>query len=87
MRKRFVGHGSEVRSWDWVAGVVPLSLCRNGNCGVSASSSGVRLDVDEEEAGFSGHGDPTHEGTQPTTNQKARAPQIRTERGWGGEIT
>lgn len=30
----------------YVYGVVPLSLCRNGSCGVSASSSGVRLDLD-----------------------------------------
>lgn len=32
----------------YVYGVVPLSLCRNGSCGVTASSSGVRLDVDAD---------------------------------------
>ncbi|VDO94981.1 unnamed protein product [Soboliphyme baturini] len=31
----------------YVYGVVPLSLCRNGSCGVTASSSGVRLDLDD----------------------------------------
>lgn len=32
----------------YVYGVVPLSLCRNGSCGVTASSSGVRLDLDDD---------------------------------------
>ena len=31
----------------YVYGVVPVSLCRSSGCGVSASSSGVRLDFDE----------------------------------------
>uniref|UniRef100_A0A915HUK9 RBR-type E3 ubiquitin transferase n=1 Tax=Romanomermis culicivorax TaxID=13658 RepID=A0A915HUK9_ROMCU len=32
----------------YVYGVVPLSLCRNGSCGVTASPSGVRLDLDSD---------------------------------------
>jgi E3 ubiquitin-protein ligase RNF19A len=32
----------------YVYGVVPLSLCRNGTCGVTASSSGLRLDNDSD---------------------------------------
>lgn len=31
----------------YVYGVVPVSLCRSSGCGVSASTSGVRLDFDE----------------------------------------
>lgn len=34
----------------YVYGVVPLSLCRNGGCGVGAGSSGVDLnDIDDDE--------------------------------------
>ncbi|XP_065214426.1 E3 ubiquitin-protein ligase RNF19A-like isoform X2 [Planococcus citri] len=33
----------------YVYGVVPVSLCRSSGCGVTASSSGVRLDFDEPE--------------------------------------
>ena len=29
-------------------GVIPISLCRSGGCGVQTSSSGVKIDVDEE---------------------------------------
>lgn len=32
----------------YVYGVVPLSLCRSGGCGVRTTTQGVRLDVDEE---------------------------------------
>ena len=32
----------------YVYGVVPLSLCRSGGCGVRTSTQGVQLDVDEE---------------------------------------
>lgn len=32
----------------YVYGVVPVSLCRNGGCGVSTSGSGVRFDFDDE---------------------------------------
>lgn len=38
----------------YVYGVVPLSLCRNGSCGVTASPSGVRLDLDAEILAMSG---------------------------------
>ncbi len=29
-------------------GVVPISLCRSGGCGLTTSSSGVRIDIDED---------------------------------------
>ena len=32
----------------YVYGVVPVSLCRSGVCGISTSASGVRLDFDED---------------------------------------
>ncbi|XP_014203877.1 E3 ubiquitin-protein ligase RNF19A [Copidosoma floridanum] len=32
----------------YVYGVVPVSLCRSGGCGVSTSGSGVRFDFDDE---------------------------------------
>ena len=32
----------------YVYGVVPISLCRSGPCGVHTTSQGVRIDVDEE---------------------------------------
>ncbi|RWS31630.1 E3 ubiquitin-protein ligase RNF19B-like protein [Leptotrombidium deliense] len=32
----------------YVYGVVPISLCRSGGCGVSTSPSGVRIEMDEE---------------------------------------
>ena len=32
----------------YVYGVVPFSLCRNGLCGVSTSSTGVRMEFDDE---------------------------------------
>ncbi|XP_054724744.1 E3 ubiquitin-protein ligase RNF19B-like [Uloborus diversus] len=32
----------------YVYGVVPISLCRSGGCGVSTSASGVRIEFDEE---------------------------------------
>nr|CAD7405199.1 unnamed protein product [Timema cristinae] len=32
----------------YVYGVVPVSLCRSGGCGVSTSSAGVRFDFDDE---------------------------------------
>lgn len=33
----------------YVYGVVPVSLCRSSGCGVSATTAGVRLDLDEPE--------------------------------------
>lgn len=34
----------------YVYGVVPLSLCRNGGCGLSSSDSSLALaDIDEEQ--------------------------------------
>ena len=33
----------------YVYGVVPVSLCRSGVCGVSASPRGVRIDFDDED--------------------------------------
>ncbi|XP_042908054.1 E3 ubiquitin-protein ligase RNF19B isoform X2 [Parasteatoda tepidariorum] len=33
----------------YVYGVVPISLCRSGGCGVSTSASGVRIEFDEEQ--------------------------------------
>lgn len=44
----------------YVYGVVPVSLCRSGGCGVSTSpSGGVRFDFDDEESieFFSSKGD------------------------------
>ncbi|UYV60298.1 RNF19B [Cordylochernes scorpioides] len=35
----------------YVYGVVPISLCRSGGCGVTTSASGVRIEFDEEEPG------------------------------------
>lgn len=32
----------------YVYGVVPISLCRSGGCGVSTSASGVRIEFDDE---------------------------------------
>ncbi|RWS08678.1 E3 ubiquitin-protein ligase RNF19B-like protein [Dinothrombium tinctorium] len=32
----------------YVYGVVPISLCRSGGCGVTTSPSGVRIEMDEE---------------------------------------
>jgi hypothetical protein len=32
----------------YVYGVVPVSLCRSGGCGVSTSGAGVRFDFDDE---------------------------------------
>lgn len=37
----------------YVYGVVPLSLCRSvGSCGIRTTSSGVRINVNEEEDSF-----------------------------------
>lgn len=33
----------------YVYGVVPISLCRSGGCGVTTSASGVRIELDEDE--------------------------------------
>ena len=32
----------------YVYGVVPVSLCRSGGCGVSTSASGVRFEFEDE---------------------------------------
>lgn len=32
----------------YVYGVVPVSLCRNGGCGVSTNGTEVRVDFDDE---------------------------------------
>lgn len=32
----------------YVYGVVPVSLCRNGGCGVTRNGTGVRFDFDDE---------------------------------------
>lgn len=32
----------------YVYGVVPVSLCRSGGCGVNTSTSGVKIEFDEE---------------------------------------
>ena len=34
----------------YVYGVVPISLCRSGGCGISTSPSGVRFDLNDEES-------------------------------------
>lgn len=33
----------------YVYGVVPVSLCRSGGCGVSTSGAGVRFEFDDEQ--------------------------------------
>jgi E3 ubiquitin-protein ligase RNF19A len=33
----------------YVYGVVPISLCRSGGCGLATSPSGVKLDFDESD--------------------------------------
>ena len=38
----------------YVYGVVPITLCRNGGCGLSTTASGVRIEVDEDSAAASG---------------------------------
>lgn len=38
----------------YVYGVVPFSLCRSGGCGITTSSSGVKIDLDEEEVATNG---------------------------------
>lgn len=35
----------------YIYGVVPVSLCRSGGCGVTTSASGVRIEFDEEAEG------------------------------------
>ncbi|XP_046397388.1 E3 ubiquitin-protein ligase RNF19B-like isoform X2 [Ischnura elegans] len=40
----------------YVYGVVPVSLCRSGGCGVSTSPAGVRFDFDESDSGVAGLG-------------------------------
>lgn len=32
----------------YVYGVVPISLCRSGGCGVNTTASGVKIELDEE---------------------------------------
>ena len=32
----------------YVYGVVPIALCRSEGCGVTTSSSGVKIDIDED---------------------------------------
>ncbi|KRZ76745.1 E3 ubiquitin-protein ligase RNF19A [Trichinella papuae] len=45
----------------YVYGVVLVSLCRNGYCGVNASNSGVRLDSDETVLSSTVHNELMHE--------------------------
>ncbi|KAL3192819.1 hypothetical protein MRX96_058678 [Rhipicephalus microplus] len=40
----------------YIYGVVPVSLCRSGGCGVTTSASGVRIEFDEEGDGIGGGG-------------------------------
>lgn len=40
----------------YIYGVVPVSLCRSGGCGVTTSASGVRIEFDEEGEGVGGVG-------------------------------
>ncbi|KAH7968235.1 E3 ubiquitin-protein ligase RNF19A [Rhipicephalus sanguineus] len=40
----------------YIYGVVPVSLCRSGGCGVTTSASGVRIEFDEEGDGIGGVG-------------------------------
>ncbi len=43
----------------YVYGVVPISLCRSGGCGVTTTASGVRIELDEEnEIGISSNQSP-----------------------------
>ena len=43
----------------YVYGVVPISLCRSGGCGVSTTNNGgVRIDFDENEVPVSGNTGP-----------------------------
>jgi hypothetical protein len=35
----------------YVYGVVPISLCRSGGCGVTTTNSGVRFEFEEENEG------------------------------------
>lgn len=40
----------------YVYGVVPVSLCRSGGCGVSTSGAGVRFEFDDENDILGGFG-------------------------------
>ena len=36
----------------YVYGVVPISLCRSGGCGITTDGSGVRFEFEENETGL-----------------------------------
>jgi len=54
----------------YVYGVIPISLCRSGGCGLTTSSSGVNLDFDEESESLEPSAVITHKGL---TRQSTRS--------------
>lgn len=54
----------------YVYGVVPISLCRSGGCGLTTSSSGVKIDIDEDNESIEPSAIITHHGL---TRQSTRS--------------
>ena len=54
----------------YVYGVVPISLCRSGGCGLSTSASGVKIDFDEDNESLEPSAVITHNGL---TRQSTRS--------------
>ncbi|KAL0274611.1 UNVERIFIED_CONTAM: hypothetical protein PYX00_002707 [Menopon gallinae] len=52
----------------YVYGIVPVSLCRSGGCGVSTSGAGVRFDFDDEND-ISARNTASHRGVNPSIGE------------------
>jgi len=62
----------------YVYGVVPISLCRSGGCGLTTSSSGVNFDFDEDNESMEPSAVITHE---RLTRQSTRSNDFGSSRG------
>ena len=61
----------------YVYGVVPISLCRSGGCGLSTSASGVRIDFDEDSESLEPSAVITHNGlTRQSTRSNGESPEF-----------
>lgn len=63
----------------YVYGVVPISLCRSGGCGVTTSASGVRIEFDDENdltLGAAGHGTSADAQSVDTSSHRVANPSI-----------
>ncbi|KAH7954324.1 hypothetical protein HPB49_017624 [Dermacentor silvarum] len=69
----------------YIYGVVPVSLCRSGGCGVTTSASGVRIEFDEEGEGVGGVG--TSARQPPWECQGAAPASARTWTRWRAHLT